>query len=75
MMSLSASLERDGSTIFDGSLPAAIDPERNYHYGATVDGIESGDELTITVDAPPQAARHEGYETAFLDMDAMDLTL
>jgi hypothetical protein len=30
--------------------------------------VESSDELTITVDPPPQTARHEGYETAFFEM-------
>jgi len=68
MMALSATLERDGSTVFEGPLQKAIDPDRAYHYGAVVDGVEAGDELTVTVDAPPQVSRHEGYETAFLDM-------
>jgi hypothetical protein len=75
MMSLSATLERNGSTVFDGALQKAIDPERNYHYGAFVESIETGDNLTITVDAPPQVSRHEGYETAFLDMPEMTISL
>jgi len=75
MMSLSATLERDGTVVFEGPLQKAIDPEYNYHYGAGVDGVESGDELTITVDAPSQVSRHEGYETAFLDMPEMTLTV
>jgi hypothetical protein len=75
MMSLSGTLTRDGSSVFDGILQAAIDPELRYHYGATVGDGRSGDELTITVDAPPQTARHEGYETAFADMPPMDLRL
>lgn len=74
LMSLSASVTRNGSTVFEGALPVAIDPERGYHYGTRTDGIESGDELRITVDAPPQVARHEGYETAFLDMPPMVMT-
>jgi len=73
MMSVAATLERDGSTVFDGALQTAIGPERGYHYGAVVDGIESGDELTLIVDAPPQVSRHEGYETAFLDRPELTL--
>lgn len=75
MMALSATLERGGTTVFDGQLEKALDPEHNYHYGAVVDGIESGDELRITVDAPPQVSRHEGYETALLDMNETSLTV
>lgn len=75
MMSLSATLDRNGTTVFEGTLRKVIDPERNYHYGAPVERIESGDELTITIDAPPQVSRHEGYETAFLDMPDVTLTL
>jgi hypothetical protein len=75
MMSLSATLERGDETVYDDVLRATIDPDLRYHYGAVVSGVESGDALTVTVDAPPQTARHEGYETAFVDMPAMDLTL
>ena len=74
-MSLSATLDRDGETIFDGPLQSTLDPELTYHYGAAVESIESGDTLTITVDAPPQTSRHEGYETAFLQMPPMELTV
>ena len=75
MMSVSGTLTRTGSSVFDGILQATIDPELRYHYGATVSDVQSGDELTITVDSPPQTARHEGYETAFVDMPSMNLTL
>ncbi|PSP68578.1 hypothetical protein BRC85_01660 [Halobacteriales archaeon QS_1_69_70] len=75
MMALSATLESEAGTTFEGQLSAGIEPTAGYHYGAAVDGISSGDELTITVDSPPQTSRHEGYETAFLDMDAVGLTL
>jgi hypothetical protein len=75
MMSLSGTLTRDGTTSFEGALQATIDPELRYHYGAVVSDVQSGDEFTITVDSPPQTARHEGYETAFLDMPQMTLTL
>ena len=74
-MSLSAMLTRGSKTLFDGPLPATLDPELNYHYGAPVESIEPGDELALTVDAPPQVARHEGYETAFLEMPQMRTTV
>ena len=68
MMSLSATLERSGETLYDGSLGDALDPELGYHYGTTIDAVDAGASLSITVDAPPQTARHEGYETAFVEM-------
>jgi hypothetical protein len=75
MMSLSGTLTRGGSSVFDGILQSTIDHELRFHYGATLSDVQSGDELTITVDSPPQTARHEGYETAFVDMPSMNLTL
>jgi len=75
MMSLSGTLVRGGETVFDDSLTTALDADLGTHYGAPVPGVESGDELTLSVDAPPQVARHEGYETAFLSMPAATLTL
>ena len=74
-MSLSATLDRDGETVFDGVLQSTLDPKLDYHYGSAVESIESGDILTISVDAPPQTSRHEGYETAFLEMPSMELTI
>jgi len=74
MMSLSATLE-GGTVPNDGRLAAGIEPSAGFHYGAGVDSISAGDELTITVDSPPQMSRHEGYETAFTDMDPVVLTL
>jgi hypothetical protein len=32
---------------------------------------DAGRPVTVSVDSPPFVARHEGYETAFLDMDPM----
>lgn len=74
-MSVSATLTRDASTVFDEALQPTIDHELKYHYGAAIESVESGDTLTITVGAPPQVARHEGYETAFLDMPEMQLSV
>lgn len=67
-MALSATVERDGETVFDGELKPGLDPEVGLHYGATVEGLGADDGVTVTVDIPPQVARHEGYETAFFDI-------
>nr|WP_283102418.1 iron transporter [Haloplanus sp. XH21] len=75
LMSLSGTLNRGDDAVYDDILQSTIDPELGYHYGAVVDSVESGDELTITVDSPPQTARHEGYETAFFEMDEMTVSL
>lgn len=74
-MSLSATLTRAGATVYDGYLNEWLDGDLGIHYGAAVDGVESGDELAISVDTPTQVARHEGYETAFLNMADATLTL
>jgi hypothetical protein len=68
MMSLSMTLERDGQPVEESTLQGTIDPEFGLHYGTTVPSVESGDTVTVTVDSPPQMSRHEGYDTAFLDM-------
>nr|WP_275040254.1 hypothetical protein [Haloferax sulfurifontis] len=37
-------------------------------------GLAGGDAtVDLAVDVPPQVARHEGYETAFLDFDPVRL--
>ncbi len=74
-MSLSATLTRDSETVFDGDLTDTLHPELGYHYGAVIDDVQSGDTLDVAVGAPPQIARHEGYETAFLGMDDVTLSL
>jgi uncharacterized protein involved in high-affinity Fe2+ transport len=75
MMSLSATVTHDGETVFDDILQETLDPDLGYHYGATVESLKTGDTVTITVDAPPQTARHDGYETAFFEMKPVELTL
>ncbi|QLG29693.1 hypothetical protein HUG10_18990 (plasmid) [Halorarum halophilum] len=64
-MALDATLTRGGESVYDDALTATLDPDLSYHYGAVVDGVESGDELELTPTVQPQTARHEGYETAF----------
>jgi len=78
-MSLSATQTRDGETVSDGALTRTLDPDLGYHYGAVVDGVQSGDGLTLSPDLQPQTARHEGYEMAFGgqvgSMDDVDFTV
>lgn len=46
-------------------LTPALDDELGFHYGAGIDPVESGDELFVSIETPPQVSRHVGYETAF----------
>lgn len=73
-MSLSATVERDGETVFDDQLSAGLDPEAGLHYGAPVEGLSADDAVTVSVDVPPLLARHEGYETAFFDTGDVELS-
>ncbi|MEF8840157.1 MAG: fe2+ transport protein [Haloarculaceae archaeon] len=76
-MALEAMLSRAGETAFEGALVRTLDPDLGYHYGTALRGVgfESGDELTLTPTLPPQVARHEGYERAFLRMDPATLAV
>ena len=75
-MNLEATLERDGETILeDETVRETLDPEAGHHYGLAIDDLEAGDELTLEITAPPQVDRHQGYETAFLEMDPITLEL
>ncbi|PSP55415.1 fe2+ transport protein [Halobacteriales archaeon QS_1_67_19] len=74
MMGLEATVTRDGETVFDGRLERTLDSEVNYHYGTAVEGgLRSGDAIALSVAVPPQVARHQGYETAFLEMPETEL--
>jgi hypothetical protein len=73
LMSLSATLSGGDGDRFDDQLAETLHPDLGYHYGAIVEGIRSGDSLSLTVDSPPGAARHEGYETAFFNMDTVTI--
>ncbi|WP_255198671.1 DUF7350 domain-containing protein [Halorarius litoreus] len=74
-MALNATVRRDGETVYDGALTRTLDPDLDFHYGAGLDALASGDEVTLSVSTPPQVARHEGYERAFLQMDDVTLTV
>ena len=69
MMSLSANVTTAGKTLFEGSLTGRVAPDIGFHYGAPIEKLPSGSEVTISVDAPPQVARHDGYETALLSFE------
>ncbi len=73
LMSVSCTVKRNGESLDSGPLQAAIEPSAGYHYGMTVDDIRTGDHITIQVDSPPQISRHEGFETAFLEMEEFTL--
>ena len=71
-MGLKGTLERDGATVATRGLRATVDPDLGLHYGAPLDEIRKGDTVHIEVLTPPQLARHDGYETAFLDMGPIE---
>ena len=69
-MGLDATVRRSGTAVFENTLEPTLDPDLYYHYGTVVDqSLQSGDEVELSVRTPPQLARHEGYERAFLQMD------
>jgi hypothetical protein len=67
-----ASLSANGGTGEAEPLLPAIDPRLGFHYGRILSG-QPAPPVEVTVDAPPQLARHEGYETAFVDMPGVTL--
>jgi len=72
-MGIAATVDRGGETVHEDALSRTLDSELGYHYGAPVD-VQAGDEVTLSVTTPAQVARHEGYETAFLDFEDVTLT-
>ncbi|SDK17855.1 DUF7350 domain-containing protein [Natronorubrum texcoconense] len=73
-MSLRAAVERDGETVTDdATLEQTIDGEYDLHYGTSLADVRSGDSVAIQIESPPQVARHQGYETAFLEMPPIEL--
>ena len=74
MMSLSLTQKRGSTIVTKTNLTETLDPKVNLHYGAPLGSVKSGDKLTIHVNTPPQFARHEGYETAFIKMPDITVT-
>ncbi|MFC7074279.1 iron transporter [Halovenus rubra] len=54
----------------EGELVQTLDSNLGHHYGLA-GSLAPGDTVELTVDSPPQVARHVGYETAFLEMESM----
>ncbi|MCL7417620.1 MAG: iron transporter [Halalkalicoccus sp.] len=71
--SLSARIDRAGSSE-TRPLFESFDPEIDHHYGTPLD-LDGGERVRIAIETPPQLARHEGYETAFLDRGEFSLRL
>jgi hypothetical protein len=71
-MALSVLVPGDGDDRLERTLSEAVGPELGVHYGTTIPAVDRGTEIRVTVDAPPQVARHEGYETAFLGMEPVE---
>ncbi|MUV86790.1 hypothetical protein GJ631_09495 [Natronomonas sp. CBA1123] len=71
MMGLRMRQRRGGSRFDERILTRTMDPELGYHYGAAVDAV--GEEIAFETMTPPQLARHEGYETAFVRMPTKTL--
>ncbi|ELZ16417.1 hypothetical protein C477_15335 [Haloterrigena salina JCM 13891] len=76
-MSLDATIERDGESVTAEpvSLEQTIDGEYGLHYGASLEDVDlrAGDTVTLTIRSLPQVARHQGYDTAFLEMPPIEL--
>jgi hypothetical protein len=75
-MSLSATIERSGETVFDDALGETLDETLELHHGAVLDDLQSGDTITLSVDGGrPNVSRHTGYETALLDIQDVDVSV
>ncbi|MDG5817548.1 hypothetical protein [Natronococcus sp. A-GB7] len=73
---LSVTPVRDESPGEKIPLAERLDAELGHHYGAPVerDRLEA-EELAVIVDSPPQLSRHEGYETAFFDLEPATVSI
>lgn len=56
----------------EGELTQTLDDELGHHYGLSAT-LGSDASFELVVDAPPQVARHRGYQTAFLDMPPVSI--
>ncbi|QAU14312.1 hypothetical protein EKH57_02910 [Halorubrum sp. BOL3-1] len=74
MAALDYAVRRDGATVASGALDPALDGGVGYHYGTALDGVESGDSVTLSVTTAPNVSRHAGYETALLETGDASLT-
>lgn len=74
LMSISAQIDRGGGSEAT-SLSETIAPELGHHYGLGIETLEVGDDVTVAVEALPQVARHDGYETAFFEFEDVTVTV
>lgn len=58
----------------EGELEQTIDPTLGLHY-RIAGALDPGDSIALQFDAPPQVSRHAGFETAFLDMEEVEVTV
>ena len=68
----------DLEAVVDGEphqLVETMDDALHHHYGTALEGDPDGASLELEVITPPQVTRHQGYETAFLEMPAMSTEL
>lgn len=70
--SISIRIEGESGGVREHHLSETLDDELGHHYGAQVDPLEMGDVITVSVETPPQVARHDGYETAFLEFEPIE---
>ena len=68
MMQLSGAVKTATGEAVDATLGAAFDSKLGHHYGVPLKNTDTVEQLALTVDLPPQVARHDGYETAFFEM-------
>ncbi|WP_459822276.1 DUF7350 domain-containing protein [Halorubrum luteum] len=57
-----------------GALEQTLDDELGLHYGIAA-SLAPGDTVEVVFESPPQVSRHAGYETAFLDMPPVEVTV
>lgn len=74
-MSLRAVVGRNGSTVTDRRLEGTLDAAFGLSYGRSISDVRPDDSVRIVIESPPQAARHQGYETAFFGMDPLELAI
>jgi hypothetical protein len=83
MMTIDITVDREGEDepVIDTQLTDSLDHEFGYHYTLRTAALENGEEIqdgdtiTLSFPSPPQVSRHQGYETAFLDMEPVELTV
>jgi hypothetical protein len=74
-MGLSVTVSRNSKTRSQQPLNTSIDPEIGTFYGASLAELTTGDTVTIEFETPPQLARHDGYETAFIEMEPVEFSV